>query len=60
MRPWQGCGVISECNTSDWYGASKGHDAYFYQDGVHLKPAGAEAYCKIIVEALSSNCEEMK
>lgn len=44
----------------DWYGASKGHDAYFYQDGVHLKPAGAEAYCKIIVEALSSNCEEMK
>ncbi len=39
----------------DWHGISKGHDEYFYQDGVHLKPAGAEAYCKMIVEALSSD-----
>ena len=42
----------------DWHGISKGHDEYFYQDGVHLKPAGAEAYCKMIVEALSSDQKE--
>jgi len=44
----------------DWYAASRGHDEYFYQDGVHLNPTGAEAYCKMIVEALSSNQEEVQ
>lgn len=39
----------------DWYGISSGHDEYFYQDGVHLNPAGAKAYCKMITEALSAD-----
>ncbi|MCL1810567.1 MAG: acetyltransferase [Clostridiales bacterium] len=38
----------------DWYSASSGHDEYFYDDGVHLKPAGTEAYCALITGALRS------
>jgi len=37
----------------DWYAASRGHDAYFYQDGVHLTPEGAEAYISLIVQAVT-------
>jgi len=36
----------------DWYSESSGHDEYFYADGVHLRPAGAEAYCSLIIGAL--------
>lgn len=34
----------------DWYGASAGHDEYFAPDGVHLNPAGAEAYARLVVD----------
>lgn len=44
----------------DWHATSRGHDEYFYQDGVHLNPTGAEAYCKMIFEALSSDQEEVQ
>ncbi len=37
----------------DWHNVSSGHDEYFYKDGVHLNRKGAEAYCKMIKEALS-------
>lgn len=38
----------------DWHAASRGHDDYFYADGVHLKPSGAEAYGELLVKALFS------
>jgi peptidoglycan/LPS O-acetylase OafA/YrhL len=61
-KPWQN--VVNETlakvaatypNTSliDWHGASSGHDEYFYQDGVHLKPAGADAYAQLIIQGIS-------
>lgn len=28
----------------DWYAESEGHDEYFWDDGTHLRPEGAEAY----------------
>ncbi len=28
----------------DWYSWSEGHDEYFWDDGTHLRPEGAEAY----------------
>jgi len=62
-KPWQN--VVNETLAKvaetypktrliDWYGASSGHDEYFYQDGVHLKPAGAEAYAQLIMREISS------
>ncbi|WP_375106389.1 hypothetical protein AB9L15_11000 [Lysinibacillus fusiformis] len=54
--------VISEVaiefqNTTiiDWYAASEGKENYFYEDGVHLKPKGAEYYASIILEAVKEN-----
>ena len=38
----------------NWYSASQGHDAYFYQDGVHLNPTGMQAYASLIANALNS------
>lgn len=32
----------------DWYGASTGHDDYFWDDGTHLRPKGIKAYVKLI------------
>jgi peptidoglycan/LPS O-acetylase OafA/YrhL len=36
----------------DWYSASEGRNELFYQDGVHLKPEGAQYYASILVEAI--------
>jgi len=36
----------------NWFGASVGENNYFYPDGVHLNPVGAQAYAKIIAKAL--------
>jgi peptidoglycan/LPS O-acetylase OafA/YrhL len=36
----------------DWYDASQGNDAYFYGDGVHLSPQGAECYAALISDAV--------
>ncbi len=32
----------------DWYAASDGHPEYFYDDGTHLRPAGAAQYAALI------------
>lgn len=32
----------------DWYAASAGHDSYFYPDGVHLTPIGAQSYANLV------------
>ena len=36
----------------DWYGASAGHDEYFYEDGIHVNAIGAEAYISLIQQAI--------
>ena len=36
----------------DWYGASAGHDEYFYEDGIHVNGAGAKAYIDLIKKAI--------
>lgn len=36
----------------DWYGASEGHDDWFWHDGVHVTPAGAVAYAQTIKDAM--------
>jgi hypothetical protein len=47
--------VIAWCtarfsNTSliDWHRASAGHGRWFYADGIHLTPAGARAYTRLV------------
>ena len=37
----------------DWYAYSTGHDEYFWADGTHLRPEGAEAYVQMIREAIA-------
>ncbi|NLV16092.1 MAG: acetyltransferase [Syntrophomonadaceae bacterium] len=36
----------------DWYSASEGKDSYFYGDGVHLSPQGAQCYAALISDAI--------
>lgn len=40
------------CEVIDWYGTSAGHDDYFWDDGTHLRPEGAEAYVLMLREAI--------
>ncbi|CAA7602805.1 SGNH hydrolase-type esterase domain protein [Acididesulfobacillus acetoxydans] len=60
-RPWQG--VVNQTLAQvaagyphttlvDWYAASAGHSDYFYPDGVHLNPTGAEAYAALLAKAI--------
>lgn len=32
----------------DWYAWSEGHDEFFWDDGTHLRPEGAEAYVSML------------
>ncbi len=36
----------------DWYGLSGGQEGWFYEDGLHLRPAGAAAYAAAITAAV--------
>jgi peptidoglycan/LPS O-acetylase OafA/YrhL len=36
----------------DWNSASYGHPEYFWDDGIHARPEGAEAYADLIRESL--------
>lgn len=36
----------------DWYTASANHPEYFYPDGVHLDPVGAQRYADLIAQAV--------
>ena len=38
----------------DWYAASDGHPEYFYDDGTHLRPAGAAQYAALIKSVAGS------
>ncbi len=37
----------------DWYAESAGHDEYFWDDGTHLRPEGAEAYVMMLRRAIT-------
>lgn len=37
----------------DWHTVSKGHNDYFYKDGVHLTQTGVEAYGEMLAKALA-------
>ncbi|WP_046214122.1 acyltransferase family protein [Paenibacillus wulumuqiensis] len=39
----------------DWYTASANQDQFFYRDGVHLKPEGADYYASLLVNTLQQN-----
>lgn len=60
-KPWEGpvnetIAKVSESYPGiillDWYQISKGHDEYFYKDGVHLTIAGMEAYYEMLRDVL--------
>lgn len=38
----------------DWYAESKGKDAYFAKDGVHLNRSGAEDYAEMLEKAIGA------
>ncbi|MDO8669881.1 MAG: hypothetical protein Q7O66_00420 [Dehalococcoidia bacterium] len=40
--------------TVDWYAASIERPDLFWDDGIHLRPAGAQVYADLIVSALSN------
>lgn len=41
------------CDVIDWYETSAGHDEYFWDDGTHLRPEGADAYVLMLRAAIT-------
>ncbi|MGW8440013.1 acyltransferase family protein [Paenibacillus sp. S33] len=39
----------------DWYSASENRNDLFYEDGVHLKPAGAQYYASFVIDAIKQD-----
>ena len=37
----------------DWHGASENHPEYFWDDAIHLRPAGAMAYARLLARSLA-------
>lgn len=61
-RPWES--IVNDALTAaaaedprvtvvDWYSASKGQNAFFASDGVHLNPSGAKVYATLVANAVS-------
>lgn len=44
----------------DWQKFSKGHDEYFYSDGIHLTPEGREAYAGFVKECIQKELFEKR
>ena len=38
----------------DWHGYGGAHSEFFYDDGIHLRPEGADAYARFVAQALGS------
>ena len=62
-RPWEAqvndtleAGVKKHKNAVllDWHGYGGAHPEFFYDDGIHLRPEGAEAYARFVAQALGS------
>lgn len=39
----------------DWRSAAKAHPKWLYSDGIHLRPAGAKGYARLIADAVGSS-----
>lgn len=50
----EGTGEYPNAVLVDWYAASAAHPEYFWDDGIHLRPAGAKVYADLILEHLKS------
>ncbi len=62
-RPWQNvvnatlaqvAATFPHTTLVNWYAASANHNQYFYPDGVHLNPSGAQVYAELVAKALNS------
>ncbi len=60
-RPWQATNnhVIAEgvarypnATLVDWFGVSADHPDLFWQDGIHLRPEGAQLYTRLVADAV--------
>jgi lysophospholipase L1-like esterase len=38
----------------DWHGYGGAHPEFFYDDGIHLRPEGAQAYARFVAESLGA------
>lgn len=45
-------GEYEKISLADWHSASEGHAEYFWDDGIHARPEGAEVYADLINESL--------
>ncbi len=61
-RPWENsnnammaaaAGAYGNVRVVDWYAASAGHPEYFWSDGIHLRPEGANLYARLIAAAIT-------
>jgi peptidoglycan/LPS O-acetylase OafA/YrhL len=62
-RPWEGqvnetlaAGVKKYKNAVllDWHGYGGAHSEFFYDDGIHLRPEGADAYARFVAQSLGA------
>lgn len=50
---WNIASEYDNVDVIDWYAESAGHDEYFWGDGTHLRPEGAQAYVMMIRKAVT-------
>lgn len=50
---WNIAAEYDNVSVIDWYAESAGHDEYFWNDGTHLRPEGAQAYVMMIRRAVT-------
>ena len=50
---WDIAAEYDNVEVIDWYAESAGHDEYFWDDGTHLRPEGAEAYVMMLRRAIT-------
>lgn len=44
----------------DWNSYASGHDSWFYNDGIHLKPEGQKNYAKMVIEDIQGDLDQLK
>ena len=50
---WEMAEENANVQVIDWYAESEGHSEYFWDDGTHLRPEGAEAYVMMLRRAIT-------
>jgi hypothetical protein len=48
-------GEFQNVRLIDWYSASENRNDLFYDDGVHLKPEGAQYYASFLIDAIKQD-----